>query len=126
MGDDGGSESGGGSRDAEFDRELAALRERFGRKLAARIDEVAAALDAAREASRSGGEAHLVARRLAHNLHGTAASYGFAPVSAEMQRVVDGLDALADPSDADAESLWNSIERALERARAEGTSDPEG
>lgn len=107
---------GGGPPDPAFDRELAALREAFARKLPARIDEVAAALAAAR-GSRPGGEAYLVARRLAHNLYGSAASYGFASVSAEMERVVDGLDALAGASGADAESLWSSIERALAQAR---------
>jgi HPt (histidine-containing phosphotransfer) domain-containing protein len=126
MADGGGGSSGGGPRDPAFEEELAALRKAFGRKLPARIDEVAAALDAAR-GSRPGGEAYLVARRLAHNLHGSAASYGFAPVSAEMQRVVDGLDALSDSSGADAESLWSSIERALEQARSEhAASEHEG
>jgi HPt (histidine-containing phosphotransfer) domain-containing protein len=114
---DGGSESGGGTSDPAFDRELAALREAFGRKLPARIEEVAAALDAAR-GSRPRGEACLVARRLAHNLHGTAASYGFASVGAEMEQVVDALDALADSSGADLDGLWSSIERALAQARA--------
>jgi chemotaxis protein histidine kinase CheA len=118
MADGGGGSSGGGPRDPAFEEELAALRRAFGLRLPARIDEVAAALDAAR-GSRPGSEACLAARRLAHNLHGTAASYGFAPVSAAMQRVVDGLDALSDSSGADAESLWSSIERALEQARSE-------
>ena len=103
--------------DPVLDSEFSALREAFERKLSARIDAVAAALAAAR-GSHPSEEAHVVAKRLAHNLQGTAASYGFAPVSVQMQRVVESLDALRDDSSASAESLWRSIAEALEQARS--------
>ncbi len=57
---------------------IRALMQAFGKKLPGRLLELDTALGAAR-----GGdlEAHQDAKRLAHKLHGTAGSYGYAQVS---------------------------------------------
>ncbi|HMR04173.1 MAG TPA: Hpt domain-containing protein [Polyangiaceae bacterium] len=57
---------------------IRALMQAFGKKLPGRLLE----LDAALRCARGGApEAYQVAKRLAHKLHGTAGSYGYAQVS---------------------------------------------
>jgi HPt (histidine-containing phosphotransfer) domain-containing protein len=58
------------------------------------------------------------ARDLAHRLKGSSGSYGFDECSAELSKIEERLEQLADGAPANAAATWVEIEQALSRARS--------
>lgn len=96
------------------DTALAALRRRFAGRLPGRLAELAAAVEAGDWAG---------AGRLAHRLHGTAGSYGFAAVSTACAVIEQLCDAAAPEPDADARERIRAALAAADRAGTEPTPD---
>jgi HPt (histidine-containing phosphotransfer) domain-containing protein len=95
-----------------LEEKLAALREDYRRTLPAQLD----ALRARVESGRASGGLRVEARSLAHRLKGTAGSYGFDRVAAELESVEEILDRSQGATEiglADAAA----IDAALARAR---------
>jgi signal transduction histidine kinase/CheY-like chemotaxis protein/HPt (histidine-containing phosphotransfer) domain-containing protein len=99
------------------EEELVALRASYRQRLPAKLDGLETLVREAR-ASGAAKEPLLAALRCAHQLKGTAGSYGFAQLAASLDRIEDALDRLRDDSVPGAEELWAEIESQLERARA--------
>jgi CheY-like chemotaxis protein len=93
------------------------LRESFRRRLPQRLEELATAL---REAHRTQAcEAEIRrASAVAHQLRGTAGSYGFHGISTEVGLIEEKLSCLPDPGGSNPEDLWVDIEDALVRAQS--------
>ncbi len=91
---------------------VAALMRAFGPKLPARLAAIEAALAHARSGDAEGLGA---ARRLAHKLHGTAGSYGYAAVSVaagELEALLDENPPNWDEVDAAGRALCVVVEAA--------------
>ena len=84
------------SRDDEIERELALLRAEFALELPARLHQLALALA---DADADRGQATL-ARRLAHQLRGSAGSYGLRAVSDAAADIEEALVAGQSPLEA--------------------------
>jgi PAS domain S-box-containing protein len=110
---------GGGRERASgaVEQELIALRASYRQRLPAKLDELEAQLREAR-APRAAEDELLAARRHAHQLKGTAGSYGFDAVAEALERIEDVLCALLDGARAGTEALWDEVEAELNRARA--------
>lgn len=102
-------------RDGELARELEGLRRTYRGKL---IEMLARLASLVREARRMrDGDELQVARDLAHRLKGTSGSYGFDECSAQLSKIEERLERLADAAPASAAAIWIEIEQALSRAR---------
>lgn len=89
---------------------IAALSAEYGAKLPEKYHELAAATARAQQGS---PEALEEALKLAHRLHGTAGSYGFAQVSAASGRLEAGFRQLRSGS-----GSWDSVQTALQELMA--------
>lgn len=99
-----------------LEEKLAALRESYRRTLPGQLDALAAVLDATRAAPDP--SAATEAARLAHRLKGTAGSYGFDVVAAELEAVEDLLERAVRREAPLVEADRQRIDAALARARA--------
>jgi len=96
-----------------LEEKLATLRESYRRTLPGHLDALRAKLAAARQGRSEAAWAEVV--RLAHRLKGTAGSYGFDAVAAELEALEGILERAArEETPADGEA----IDLALARARA--------
>jgi HPt (histidine-containing phosphotransfer) domain-containing protein len=103
-------------RDGDLARELEGLRRAYRDKL---IEMLARLGSLVREARKMrDGDEFQAARDLAHRLKGTSGSYGFHECSAQLSRIEDRLERLADAAPANAAAIWMEIEQALSRARS--------
>jgi HPt (histidine-containing phosphotransfer) domain-containing protein len=123
-------------RDGDLARELEGLRRSYRDKLIELLARLGSLVREARKVR--DGDGLRAARDLAHRLKGTSGSYGFDECSAQLRRIEERLERLADatpadaaPSDAapadaapadaapaDAAAIWMEIEQALSRARS--------
>jgi HPt (histidine-containing phosphotransfer) domain-containing protein len=99
--------------DADLHRDLEQLREAYRRKLPGRLAELDALLNGARQGQAR--EPLEAARRLAHMMKGTAGSYGFDEISAELGRIEESLEVLLAGTSPDSAVVWNAIEQAWTR-----------
>lgn len=96
-----------------LEEKLAVLRESYRRTLPGHLDELRAKLAAARESRSETAWAEMA--RLVHRLKGTAGSYGFDAVAAELEALEDVVERAAhEETPADREAM----DAALARARA--------
>lgn len=95
---------------------LAELRAEYLEELPGKLQDLADSLEAAR---RDPGDAarQREARSQAHQLHGTAGSYGFSSMSAAAKRVEDTLAAI-EAGEVAPTPAWAKIDDALADARA--------
>jgi HPt (histidine-containing phosphotransfer) domain-containing protein len=103
-------------RDGDLAHELEGLRRAYRDKLIGMLARLGSLVREARE-SRDGHEFR-GALELAHRLKGTSGSYGFDECSAQLSKIEDRLERLADAAPADAAAIWMEIEQALSRARS--------
>ena len=86
--------------DAEFDRDLARLRDEYLPRLLGFLDDLGARLHEARRApARDAREGLEAARELAHRLKGTSGSYGLSECSRALGRVESALEGVLDGPD---------------------------
>jgi CheY-like chemotaxis protein len=106
-----------GQTDEDADRELSEIRKAFRKRLPDRVDHLARALA---EAQRTGAsEVELrQASLVAHTLQGTAGSYGYRDIGAEIRLIEEQLHRLIDGGRGDRQEAWLEIESALSRVRS--------
>lgn len=103
--------------DEALELELERLRRAYRVKLTEKLTRLGSLLREARDAC--DGEEFRAARDLAHMLKGTSGSYGFDECSAELSRIEDNLERLADGgAQENTAAAWVQIEQALARARS--------
>ncbi len=100
---------------------LAALKEKYIKVLPQRLD---ALTEAVRQAHANPDNQTLLceARRLAHNLKGTAASSGFEPIGNAAAQIERSLDAVRSGKTVSLEDEWLLIEAAMQVASSEADS----
>ena len=103
--------------DSSLERDLQRLKEAYGRKLPGKL----AQLDALLQEAWADPDQKQVenAYRLAHQLKGTAGSYGFSELGEEMRRIEEALTGIAKGSTPDLVTVRKEIESALGRAQAQ-------
>lgn len=98
--------------------QLELLRRRYAETLGSKIEGLRAALDYVRAAEPDKREGAIeAAYRIAHNLHGTAGTYGHPNVSRTMASIEMALERLGNSeTDEQREECWRLIEVSLDRA----------
>ncbi len=99
------------------EQELIALRASFREKLPGRLDELEALLGRAR-APRAEEQERLAVLCCAHQLKGTAGSYGFGEIADSLARIEDSVQSLLDGEVSDEDGFWAEVDVQLGRARA--------
>lgn len=100
-----------------FQSGMVRLRKRFGRTLHARLDELDRALDACASQPSTDPDRMTTAIRVAHNLHGTGGTYGFAEVEAEAGMIEHALRAHAHERTQPDAVFWSRLRESVSRAR---------
>lgn len=110
-------EGGADAPGSSLDRELAELRDDYGRRLPDRLRALRGAVARYRRDAQD-LESLREARRLAHQLYGTASSLGFAAAGGAARCVLERLPAGAPPASV-LPGDWSCIEAALDAADRE-------
>jgi HPt (histidine-containing phosphotransfer) domain-containing protein len=103
-------------RDGDLARELEGLRRAYRDKLTDMLARLGSLVCEARKVR--GVDELQAARDLAHRLKGTSGSHGFDECSAELSKIEERLERLAEGAPANAAAIWIEIDQALSRARS--------